>query len=66
MKGALEFWKFFALVMLGSALMGLYLIGPGLLLAYLTGWTWAILAWGIPALVVLITATGWRRDGDKR
>jgi hypothetical protein len=59
-KGALEFWKFFALVMLASALAGAYLILPGLLLAYLTGWVWAILVWGIIALVVLITGTAWR------
>jgi hypothetical protein len=62
MKDALEFWKWFALVMLASALAGAYLTLPGLLLAYLTGWVWAILVWGVIALVVLLTGAGWNHE----
>jgi hypothetical protein len=64
MKGALDFWKVFA-QLIGSALVvGVLLVGPGFLLAEITGKVWVVFVWFVPAAIVFCSWATWGGDED--
>lgn len=64
MRSVIEFWLFFFKWMAGVAALGLFIVGPALLLS-LVAPAFCPMAWMILAIIVLITWITWGRyDGE--